>query len=211
VYVVWQDCRFRSGCSSNDIVMSTSLDGRNWTPVSRIPIDPTNSTVDHFIPGIAADPATSGATAHLALTYYFYPVSNCTSQTCRLSVGFVSSFDGGQTWTAGQGLAGGMRTGWLPSTSLGQMVGDYISTSFANGKAFGVFARAAQNDGSKLKEAMFTPGTGLLEEGNGPFLSSAGDRPIPNAKSDHGPRQFYDTEGRIPIPREKQVPPPSGQ
>ena len=38
VYVVWQDCRFRTGCKSNDIVMSTSTDGKTWSAVSRIPI-----------------------------------------------------------------------------------------------------------------------------------------------------------------------------
>ena len=27
VYVAWQDCRFRTGCSSNDIVYSTT----RWT------------------------------------------------------------------------------------------------------------------------------------------------------------------------------------
>ena len=31
VYVAWQDCGFRSGCTSNDIVYSTSLDGVAWT------------------------------------------------------------------------------------------------------------------------------------------------------------------------------------
>src|SRR5262249_30931658 len=30
-YVVWSDCRFRSGCKANDIVMSTSADGLTWT------------------------------------------------------------------------------------------------------------------------------------------------------------------------------------
>src|SRR2546421_2322217 len=30
VYVVWEDCRFESGCSTNDIVMSTSTDGIAW-------------------------------------------------------------------------------------------------------------------------------------------------------------------------------------
>ena len=40
VYVVWHDCQFRSGCASNDIVMSTSTDGVTWTPKTRIPIDP---------------------------------------------------------------------------------------------------------------------------------------------------------------------------
>ena len=63
VYVVWSDCRFRSRCASNDIVMSTSADGKTWSAVTRIPIDATASTVDHFLPGIGVDPTTSGANA----------------------------------------------------------------------------------------------------------------------------------------------------
>src|SRR5262249_31485565 len=50
VYVVWHDCRFRDACASNDIVMSTSANGKTWTAPVRIPIDATTSTVDHFIP-----------------------------------------------------------------------------------------------------------------------------------------------------------------
>jgi hypothetical protein len=61
VYVVWQDCRFRNNCSSNDIVMSTSSDGIAWTTPVRIPIDAATSGVDHFIPGIAVDKSTEGA------------------------------------------------------------------------------------------------------------------------------------------------------
>jgi hypothetical protein len=207
VYFVWQDCSFRSGCSSNDIVMSTSTNGKNWSKVSRIPIDPISSTVDHFIPGITADHSTSGGTAHLVLTYYYYPVANCSQQSCDLSVGFVSSHDGGKTWTKGTQLAGGMKTTWLPNTTLGFMVGDYISTSFVNGKAFGVFAKALKPTGSTFHEAMYTTVTGLIEEENGPLVSSVGERPIPNARSDHGPRKFYDNEGLFPIPPSKQSPP----
>ena len=70
VYVIWQDCRFRASCSSNDLVMSTTADGATWTAPARIPIDSTASTVDHFIPGLGVDPNTSGTSAHLALTYY---------------------------------------------------------------------------------------------------------------------------------------------
>ena len=85
VYVVWQDCRFRRRCPSNDIVMSTSTDGTRWTAPVRIPIDPTNSGADHFIPGLAADASTSGAGARLGLTYYFYPDAGCTFSSRRLS------------------------------------------------------------------------------------------------------------------------------
>ena len=203
VYVVWQDCRFRSGCSSNDIVMSTSSDGNTWSAVSRIPIDATTSTVDHFIPGIAVDPSTSGGSAHLALTYYFFPAANCSTSTCKLAVGFTSSTNGGTNWTRGIRLAGPMRVTWIANTDQGRMVGDYISTSYVNGKAFGVFAKALQPNGTVFNEAMYTTATGLDIFAGGPTFSSAGDQPVPNAKSDHGPRKFYDLEGRVPIPPRK--------
>src|ERR1700686_1747134 len=63
IYVVWPDCSFRSGCSTDDIVLSTSTNGKTWTTPTRIPIDPIKSTVDHFIPGLGVDLATSGKTA----------------------------------------------------------------------------------------------------------------------------------------------------
>lgn len=156
VYVVWQDCRFRAGCASNDIVMSTSNNGRTWTAPVRIPIDPVNSAVDHFIPGLAVDPTTSGNTARLALTYYFYPNASCTQATCQLMVGFTSSVDGGATWSAPQTLAGPMTLTDLASTSQGFMVGDYISTSFSGANAVPVFAVAGPKIGTVFDEAMFS-------------------------------------------------------
>src|SRR5262249_48067278 len=132
-YVVWADCRLRKKCASNDLVLSTSTDGVSWTSVVRIPIDATTSTVDHFLPGIAVDHVTSGSSARLSLTYYYYPNAKCTPGTCRLFVGFVSSADGGVTWRAPQALGGPIRVTWLANTNQGRMVGDYISTSVVNG------------------------------------------------------------------------------
>jgi hypothetical protein len=169
IYLVWQDCRFRSGCSANDIVMSTSTNGSTWTPVVRIPIDPTTSTADHFIPGIAADKSTQGATAHLGLAFYFYPKANCNTGTCALQAGFVSSQDGGTTWSAPVKVLGAMHLKWLPSTTLGYMVGDYISTSFgSNGRAYPVLAKATittnctTNQVGSCHEFMVAPTNGLL-------------------------------------------------
>ncbi len=67
VYVAWQDCRFRSGCPANDIVYSTSTNGTTWSAVARVPIDATTSGIDHFIPGLGVDKATSGATADIGV------------------------------------------------------------------------------------------------------------------------------------------------
>lgn len=203
VYVAWQDCRFRTNCSSNDIVFSSSTDGKTWSKVSRIPIDPTSSTVDHFIPGFAVDHTTGGSTARLGLTFYFYTATNCSTSTCKLGVGFISSSNAGTTWGKPVRLAGPMHLNWLPNTSSGLMVGDYISTSYTTA-AFGVFAKANQKTGSTFDSAMYTTVTGLQNGATGQQLSSANDKPVPNAHSDHGPRQYYDLDNMIPIPPSKQ-------
>jgi hypothetical protein len=100
VYVVWPDCHFEAGCPANALVFSTSTDGVNWSAITRIPLDPQGSGVDHFIPGLAVDPSTAGSTAHLVVTFYYYPVANCTTATCQLNVGNSVSGDGGATWTS---------------------------------------------------------------------------------------------------------------
>jgi hypothetical protein len=201
-YVVWSDCRFRTSCSSNDIVISSSTDGKTWSAVSRIPIDSTTSGVDHFLPGIGIDHNTSGVSAHLTVVYYYYPVANCGS-SCQLDVGFVTSQDGGQTWTAGQKIAGPMQLSWLPLSDNGPMVADYISVSYANGNPFGVFAVANAPHGTTLDEAMYTTKQPLLAADNAPRFSSKNEHPVPNAKSDHVVVRYYDDEGQRPIPQSR--------
>lgn len=156
VYVAWQDCRFESGCGANDIVMSTSTNGTTWSTVTRIPTDAVGSGIDHVIPGIAVDPSTSGSSAHLGLAFYY-----CAS-TCQLQVGFVSSTNGGASWSSKTTLTSTpIDLSWIANTSQGRMVGDYISTSFANGNAFPIFAVATAPSGSIFNEAMYTVASGL--------------------------------------------------
>lgn len=160
IYLVWQDCRFVSKCRANDIVMTTSADGASWSAVKRIPLDKKSAGVDHFIPGIAANPNTSGNSAQIALAYYFYPNSNCSVVTCRLNVGVATSHDGGATWSERKVLARGMKLKWLPDTTLGYMVGDYISASFVNGQVFPVFSKALEKK-NRFRQAAYTATGGL--------------------------------------------------
>jgi hypothetical protein len=184
VYVVWQDCRFRRGCQSNDIVMSTSTDGTNWSGVVRIPIDATSSKVDHFIPGLAV--VTSGTAVQLGLAYYYYPTAKCTTSTCQLDVGFVSSVDGGVSWNAFTQLAGPMALGQVPDTSQGRMVADYISTSFAGGTAHPAFAVAkAPLNGQAFNQGTYSPTSGLAIAAGNFAVTSGGDHAVPDAASDH--------------------------
>lgn len=90
--------------SENNIVATSSDDATTWTPVVRIPIDDTTSTVDHSVPGVVVDRTTQGSTAKLVLAYYFYANVRCSTTTRRLEVGDVSSDDGGATWSSAQTL-----------------------------------------------------------------------------------------------------------
>ena len=189
IYVIWQDCRFRASCASNDLVMSTSANGANWTQPVRIPIDALTSTVDHFIPGLGIDPATAGSTAHLGLTYYYYPQTNCSAANCALYAGFISSADGGSTWSAATPVAGPMALSWLPSTDSGQMVADYIATSFAGGNAYGFFAVAKAKSGSTFNEAIYTTQMGFNVAAAEAKNKSKEDRPVESAVSQASKRR----------------------
>ncbi|MEO8972434.1 MAG: sialidase family protein [Ktedonobacteraceae bacterium] len=174
VYVVWEDCRFEKNCSTNDLVMSTSSDGKTWSAVQRIPADPVGSGVDHFIPGLGVDKTTGGSSAHLALMYYYYANVNCTVSTCQLYVGFISSTNSGASWSKKEQIAGPMHLKWL-ANAFGYFVGDYISTSFAaSGEAYSVFAVATAPVNGVFNEAMYTTPEHALQVTGG-TITSQGD------------------------------------
>jgi hypothetical protein len=190
VYVAWADCRFEANCAANDIVLASSTDGTTWSSVRRVPIDARGSGVDHFIPGLAVDPTTWGSSTHLGLTYYYYPNTACATSTCQLDVGFVSSIDGGRTWSVPTQLTSSpMMLSWLAPTNQGVMVGDYISTSWVNGRAFPAVAVAGALSGSVFNEALYTVQGGLT--------LSAGVTPM----TDEEPVAFNSDHATPPGPR----------
>jgi hypothetical protein len=175
IYVVFPDCRFRANCSDpgcrfapitsfcapNDLVLTTSANGVNWTALKRIPIDAITSSVDHLIAGLAAQ--RDGFRTQLALSFYFEPNANlpdgttCTSSTCLVSAGFISSHDSGRSWHDAEKIAGPMMESWLVPTSAGEMVANYNSAVFVDGKPHGAFAIARPPDAEtgKFDEAIY--------------------------------------------------------
>jgi hypothetical protein len=196
VYVVWQDNRFEPGGTANDIVLSTSRDGTTWSAVSRIPVDPVGSGVDHFIPGLGVDADSAGPRTQLALTYYFYPSADCTAATCQLEVGFTSSRDAGRHWARPDTLVGPMRLSWLAATTQGVMVGDYISTSLLAGqhRAVPSFAEATAPTGSVFDEPMAatreTVRGGGVPMVDDPVLFTGGSAPVDPDVVPTGPTAF---------------------
>jgi hypothetical protein len=190
IYVTWQTRSFRVGSVSstpNDIAMSVmpaptaANPNPAFGPPVRIPIETDNTTAntnDHFIPGISADPNTSGATAHLGLFYYNFPVAACAyadpanvANQCQLRVGFVSSVDGGATWSDPIYLAS-MGLPDLVRSSQGLMVGDYSTADVIPagpnaGNAISAFAIGITDH--TLNQPMFAPKDGIPI----PFLPGA--------------------------------------
>jgi hypothetical protein len=60
------------------------------------------------------------------------------------------------------------------------MVGDYIATSFAGGKAYGLFAVAKAKSGSTFDEAIYTNQAGFDVAAAQAHNSSAGEQPVAN-------------------------------
>jgi hypothetical protein len=175
VYVAWQDCRFRARCSANDIVFSKSSDGVNWSATARIPIDGTDSNIDHFIPGLAVDPTTSGAGTNLALTYYYYPDASCTPDTCVLQAGTIASPDGGASWGGKDDVGPSMTLNQIAATSQGRMVGDYISTSFVTAGQYTTavaIGTGSPTSNSTFDEGMYAPATPITVATTGLTASS---------------------------------------
>ena len=171
LYVVWSDCSFRQGCATNDLVISTSTNGTKWTAPARIPIDALNSTVDHFIPGLGVDRATSGTTAHLDLNLLFLSAS----QLRRLDLPCARGIYHVHGWR--QDLDRRKRSGrWRDADKLvtrlqnGPMLADYLSSSYVNGKAFGVFMVAKAPSGGLFDEAAYTTKQPLEASADEPAL-----------------------------------------
>jgi hypothetical protein len=170
-----------SSSDPNDIAMSVMPAPTDANPNPsfggpvRIPIEAdsggNSNKNDHFIPGIGADPNTSGGTAHLGLFYYTYPIATCQAYNydnlCSLRVGYVSSTDGGATWSPPTRLAS-MTIAGIARSSQGPMVGDYstadvIPAGPCQGRAIATFAvgPAPEPGDNALAEAMYAPTCGL--------------------------------------------------
>lgn len=187
LYAVWQDCRYETNCTADDLVLSTSADGLNWSAPSRLPLDPIAANVDHFIPGLGVDPKTSGSSAHVALAYYAYANALC-PMGCAMTSELSTSVDGGKSWSAPVAMSPAMSLPWLARTTEGRMVADYVASVFPGATPVAVFANA------------FTPAAGLFNESVFAYAPSAhsvmfgrvsrNERPIAGIRPDHARRHF---------------------
>ncbi|MCP9485436.1 MAG: glycoside hydrolase [Gaiellaceae bacterium MAG52_C11] len=140
IWVAWHDCRLRRACLGNDVVASTSTDGIAWTAPRRVTNGPTAA-----IPAIAVDPLS----AKLAILYYAVRPTGIDAE-------LVESTNGGATWSKPRRLsAETMQRAWIPATTQGRMLADYISVSYGAGGPLAVWALASEPAGGELRQAIF--------------------------------------------------------
>ena len=139
IVVAWQDCRFRVGCAANDVVVSRSADGRAWTPPARV-----TSGRNAVLPTIGVEPGSG----RLAIAYYATHPNGVDAEV-------VTSADGVR-WSAPQRLnPRRMPLEWMPDTTLGRMLADYIGVSWVRGRPLVIYALASPPRNGKLRQAIY--------------------------------------------------------
>jgi hypothetical protein len=136
---VWQDCRFRPACTANDVVFSRSTDGTTWSPPVRV-----TSGRNVVVPTIGVEPGTG----RLAIAYYVIQPNGVDAE-------LVTSTDGVR-WSAPQRLnSRRMPLAWLPDTTLGRMLADYIGVSWSRGRPLVVYALASPPKNGEFRQAIY--------------------------------------------------------
>jgi hypothetical protein len=139
VVAVWQDCRFNMGCSANDVVLSRSADGLAWSSPARV-----TSGRNAVMPTIGVEPRTG----RLAIAYYVIRADGIDAE-------LVTSADGAR-WSAPQRLnPRRMSLAWMPETTLGRMLADYIGVTWARGRPLVIYALASPPRNDKLRQAIY--------------------------------------------------------
>jgi hypothetical protein len=136
---VWQDCRFRSDCSANDVVFSRSQDGLAWSEPVRVTTGRNAAS-----PTIGVEPGSG----RLAVAYYVIRPGGIDAE-------LVTSADG-TSWSQPARLnPRPMPFAWLPETSLGRMLADYVGVSWSGGRPLVVYALASPPRNGKLRQAIY--------------------------------------------------------
>jgi hypothetical protein len=106
----------------------------------------------------------TGPHVRLAVAYYSAPTPTGCNYTCQspIKAWLSRSDDGGRTWRGPQQLSTEIvLSGWLAYTGVGRMLGDYISTTGADGRPFPVFPLASAPARGGLREEIFVTQTML--------------------------------------------------
>ena len=138
-WAAWHDCA-SPGASSNAVFVATSADGASWSA----PIAVTRGR-DAVLPAIGID----AATGRVAIAYM-------RSRPAGIDVELTVSPGAPESWSAPRRLsAQSMPLRWMPDTTSGRMLGDYISVHYARGRPLVVWVLATEPVGTSFRQAVY--------------------------------------------------------
>ena len=162
VWAAWHSCE--PGASGNAVFVATSPDGAVWS-APRVVTRGRNA----LLPAIGID----AATGRVAIAYMRSTASSADRRRARRVA------TGGSRWSAARRLsAQSMPLVWMPRTTSGRMLGDYISVHYASGRPLVVWvlaSRAGRRElpAGGLRDARLTPApTARMADGCQTVLSS---------------------------------------
>ena len=138
-WAAWHDCA-SPGASSNAVFVATSADGAQWSA----PIAVTRGR-DAVLPAIGID----AATGRVAIAYM-------RSRPAGIDVELTVSPGAPENWSAPRRLsAQSMPLRWMPDTTSGRMLADYISVHYARGRPLVVWVLATEPVGTSFRQAVY--------------------------------------------------------
>ena len=140
VWATWHDCRFSAGCSQNGVVVSTSTDGLTWTSPSAV-----TSGRNAMLPAIGIHPVSGRA------AFVYYVVGSRGIDAELVEVGPNGQRLGPPRLLSAQT----MRVEWMPNTTSGRMLADYLSVHYAGTRPLAVWILASEPVGSTLRQAVY--------------------------------------------------------
>ena len=141
--LAWPDCRFRAGCSGNDIVLSTSTDGVSWSQPARV----TTGSGSYLTVGLGADSRSNGIVASAQV------VPSGASGTVGMAV--AVSRDGSH-WLPTRRLdARTMSFEWLPAAGNARFLGDYLAASWVGGRPLAIVPMASPPQAGRLNQSLY--------------------------------------------------------
>ena len=139
VWASWHDCA--PGSPGNAVFVATSADGVAWS-APRIVTRGRNAV----LPAIGID----AATGRVAIAYMR------ASARLQIDVELIESANGGSSWAPPRRLSSqSMELAWMPNTTSGRMLGDYISIHYARGSPLVVWVLANPAVGTRFRQAVY--------------------------------------------------------
>jgi hypothetical protein len=136
-WIAWHDCE-SPGSTTPAVFVSSSAGGSTWSA----PVDVTRGR-QAVLPAIGIDPGTG----RVAIAYM-------RSVAAGMDIELVESFGAG--WGAPRRLsAQTMPLEWMPNTTSGRMLGDYISVHYARGRPLVVWVLASEPVGTSFRQAVY--------------------------------------------------------